>query len=170
MTNGAIAMPNALSLLRADHKAVRAMLEQLSTSTERAAKKRVELLKQIEQELLVHAQLEEQLFYPAYLESVGKKQEQKLFYEALEEHKATRMVLAELKKAEPASPEFAARAKVLMDMVLHHIREEERDMFKNARASMQKERLEELGEQIQERKQQLLNKRMNGRADRSANA
>jgi hemerythrin-like domain-containing protein len=161
-------MPNALTLLKQDHKQVKELLEELESSTDRAAKRRLDLLRQINTELQVHAQIEEQIFYPAYHQAVSKKEDQKLFYEAVEEHKVVKAVLAELQGTEPTAPQFGAKAKVLKEMVLHHAQEEEKEMFKAARAHMSKEELDLLGEKLEARKQQLLGKRSNGRAERHA--
>ena len=163
-------MPNALTLLKEDHKHVKGLLEDLESSTDRATKRRLELVRQIEQELLVHAQIEEQIFYPAYHEAVSKKDDQKLYYEALEEHSVAKSVLAELKNTDPSTPEFAARAKVLKDLVLHHAEEEEKEMFPAARAHMKKDQLDALGQALETKKQRLLGKRSNGRAERLAHS
>ena len=60
-------MPDAISLLKADHKKVRGMLDELEKTTERAVKKREKLLADIEKELRIHTDIEETIFYPAFL-------------------------------------------------------------------------------------------------------
>ncbi len=64
-------MPDAISLLKADHKKVRGMLDELEKTTERAVKKREKLLADIESELRVHTDIEETIFYPAFLGFLG---------------------------------------------------------------------------------------------------
>ena len=65
--------PDAISLLKEDHKKVRALLAALEKTTERSADRRVKLLQQIESEVKVHATVEEEIFYPAYRDAVRKK-------------------------------------------------------------------------------------------------
>jgi hemerythrin-like domain-containing protein len=149
-------MPNVLNLLKEDHKKVRGLLEQLEHSTDRASKRRVQLLEQIEQELLVHAQLEQEIVYAAFRDAARKKDDEKLYYEALEEHRGAVSVLEGLKQADPASSEFAGKAKVLKDMVLHHVQEEEHELFPRARTLFAKEELDELGKRVQLRKEELM--------------
>lgn len=72
---------NAIDLLIQDHKLVKRLLEELSTTSERAVKKRADLLHRIEQELQIHTALEEEILYPAIKEA-GGKEEAKMYYEA----------------------------------------------------------------------------------------
>ena len=65
------------------------------------------------------------------------------------------MVLPEIDKGEAGSPEFAAKAKVLKDLVEHHAGEEEKEMFPRARKLMDKDELQTLGEQLARRKREL---------------
>src|SRR3954469_19179206 len=111
------------TLLERDHKLVKRLLNQLDQTTERAAKQREELLKQIENELKTHTRIEEEIFYPAFRDAV-KKADQDMYYEALEEHHIVDVVLAEMKGADVESEEFGAKAKVLKDLVMHHAEEE----------------------------------------------
>ena len=146
---------NAIELLEADHKKVKELLSQLAESTTRAEKKRRQLLDKIEQELKVHTQIEEQIFYPAF-ESAGNSEHKKMYHEAIEEHRAVEeFVLPDLKKTDPTSEKFSGRAKVLKELVEHHADEEEKEMFKLARKSMSREELEELGEQMETLKERL---------------
>lgn len=81
----------------------------------------------------VHTQIEEEIFYPAFQQSAQGEEEEQLYYEALEEHHVVDMVLPELKGTDEASEEFAAKAKVLKDLIEHHAKEEENEMFPKAR-------------------------------------
>ncbi len=147
---------NAIELLKSDHKKVLGMLSDLSETTERAEKKRVELLQKIEKELTIHTAIEEEIFYPAFREA-GKKEEAKLFYEAKEEHRAVEsLVLPDLKNTSPTTVEFSGRVKVLKELVEHHASEEEDEMFAHAQKLLTKEQLETLGAQMDERKKALM--------------
>jgi hemerythrin-like domain-containing protein len=145
---------NAIELLKADHKKVKDILAQLSESTDRASKKRAELVAKLEMEITIHTKLEEEILYPAYKEAGGKEQE-KMYYEAKEEHRTVdSLVLPDLKATETTTPEFAGRAKVVKELLEHHIEEEETEMFPEARKLLGNAKLEELGEQMEAMKAQ----------------
>ena len=139
---------DAITLLTADHKKVRPLLGELEETSARAVDKRGELLQTIELELKVHAKIEEEIFYPAFRKAAEKQDDKKLYYEALEEHHVVDMVLPEIKKIDAGSDEFAAKAKVLKDLVEHHAEEEETEMFPRARKLMDREELLQLGQQL----------------------
>jgi hemerythrin superfamily protein len=147
---------NAISLLRADHKKVKGLLEDLAESTERGIQKRKDLLEQIARELKVHTKVEEEIFYPAFREAVAKKDDKKLYFEAVEEHHVVDLVLPELEDTDPSSETFGAKATVLKELVDHHVKEEEREMFPRAREAMDDDELNELGERMAQRKTELL--------------
>lgn len=147
---------DAIELLTRDHKKVRQLLEQLSKTEENAEEERERLLEEIEQEIEVHTAIEEEIFYPAVKEA-GGKEESKMFYEAVEEHRAvSELVLPDLANTTPTSERFSGRAKVLRELVEHHADEEEEDMFKRAKKIFTKEQLEELGQRMESRKEELL--------------
>ncbi|RDS78947.1 hemerythrin domain-containing protein [Dyella monticola] len=150
---------DAIQLLKADHKLVKRLLAELTETSERATKKRTLLLQEIQIDLSVHTTIEEELFYPA-IKAAGKKQETKMYFEALEEHRAVEeLVLPDLLSTDAGSDSFSGRAKVLRELIEHHADEEESKMFKDAKALMSKEQLRELGAQMAQRKQELLDKR-----------
>ena len=139
---------NAIDLLKADHEKVKGILSQLSESTDRAVKKRTELLEKLELEVSIHTQLEEEILYPAY-KAAGGKAEAEMYYEAKEEHRTVdSLVLPDLKGTDPTSPEFAGRVKVIKELLEHHIEEEETDMFPHAKKLLGKAKLDELGDQM----------------------
>jgi hemerythrin-like domain-containing protein len=146
---------DAITLLTADHKKVRPLLGELEETSARAVDKRGKLLQTIELELKVHAKIEEEIFYPAFQKAAEKQDDKKLYYEALEEHHVVDTVLAELKDTAPASEEFAAKAKVLKDLVEHHAEEEETEMFPRARKLMSRGELVELHDRLAEAKTSL---------------
>lgn len=140
---------NAIDLLKADHEKVKGILGQLSDSTERATKKRVELMDKLEMEITIHTRLEEEILYPAF-KAAGSKEQDVMYYEAKEEHRTVdSLVLPDLKETDPGTPEFAGRVKVVKELLEHHIEEEEKEMFPQARKLLGKARLDELGEQME---------------------
>lgn len=155
---------SAIELLKEDHRKVKELLSELVQTTTRAEKKRLNLLEKIEQELHVHTHIEEEIFYPAFKEA-GSSEASKMYFEALEEHRAVdELVLPDLKKTSPTSEKFSGRAKVLKELVEHHVEEEEKEMFKKAQKAMSKEELTALGERLAERKQELQRQMQQSRA------
>ncbi|MGN6479881.1 hemerythrin domain-containing protein [Luteibacter sp.] len=147
---------DAISLLKEDHKLVKSLLEELTESTTRAVKRRGELLEKIHVNLKAHTTIEEEIFYPAF-KAAGKKEEEKMYYEALEEHRAAEdLVLPDLLNTDPSTEQFSGRAKVLKELIEHHIEEEEKEMFKDAKTLLSKDELADLGAKMQERKEALL--------------
>ena len=148
---------DAIELLTTDHEKVRKLLTQLNDTTSRAEKTRTELLEKIRLELEAHTTIEEEIFYPAFKEAGKASEDDKMYFEALEEHRAAgELVLPDLMKTEVASEKFSGRAKVLKELIEHHADEEEKEMFPRAKKLMDKAQLEELGAQMDTRKQELL--------------
>jgi hemerythrin-like domain-containing protein len=140
---------NAIELLKADHERVKAILTQLSESTERGVKKRTDLLQKLEMEITIHTKLEEEILYPAFKEAGGKEQDI-MYYEAKEEHRTVdSLVLPDLKATDPGTPEFSGRVKVVKELLEHHIEEEETEMFPQANKLLGKAKLDELGAQME---------------------
>ena len=145
-------MPNAITMLKSDHATVKRLLRELNATTERAVKQRERLVDQIERELKTHAQLEEEIFYPAFKAAAEGAEAEDLFYEAAEEHHVVDMVLPALKAANPKSKEYTAKAKVLKELIEHHIKEEENEMFVEARKLFEDAELRELGDMMEARR------------------
>jgi hemerythrin-like domain-containing protein len=148
--------PNdAVSLLERDHEEVRELLGQLEGTTTRASAKRAELLERIALEVRVHAKIEEEIFYPAFRQAGRSGEDEKLFYEAREEHGLVHTTLPQIESTDPATELFGARAKVLKDLIEHHAEEEEDELFPRAKELLGRERLVELGERLRARKEEL---------------
>lgn len=146
---------NAIELLRSDHVEVKELLEELTGTTTQATKSRPELLEKIAKELRVHTQIEEEIFYPAF-KNAGGKEHNEMNHEAREEHRAVEeLVLPDLENSDPSSDEFTARAKVLQELIEHHVEEEEGPMFEMAKKSLSNDQLEELGQKMAARKEEL---------------
>jgi len=148
---------DAIQLLKADHKEMRALLAELESSTSRGVKKRRQLVTEIEAKLKAHTTIEEEIFYPAFKEAGKKSDDDKMYFEALEEHRAAGdLVLPDLVRTDPSSEQFSGRAKVLKELVEHHADEEEKEMFPRAKKLLSKDELAQLGEQLEARKEALL--------------
>ena len=135
---------NALDLLKKDHKEVKKLLNELEG--EDAGREQRNIFNEIDQKLRLHEYLEETLLYPELKKHEESKEEA---IEGFVEHHTANAVLLDLADQRAGSPEFAARAKVLKELIEHHIEEEEGEMFKKARAVFDKSELEELGQRMQ---------------------
>ncbi|MBA8888656.1 hemerythrin-like domain-containing protein [Dokdonella fugitiva] len=148
---------DAITLLKNDHKDMRALLAALEATTTRAVKKRESLLAKIEANLKAHTSIEEEIFYPAFKQAGSKSDDDKMYFEALEEHRAAGdLVLPDLLETDPSTDNFSGRAKVLKELVEHHAGEEEKEMFPRARKLLEKAELLALGEQMEIRKRELM--------------
>jgi hemerythrin superfamily protein len=139
----------ATALLRADHKAVDDLFEQYEKA--RSTSKKQSLVAEICMELTVHAQIEEEIFYPAIKSIMDDKG---LIPEAIVEHATLKDLIAQLEDGEPGEEMYDAKVKVLSEYVKHHVKEEQGDIFPKVKAS--KLDLYELGEKLQQRKEQLM--------------
>jgi len=141
---------DAIALLKADHREVEDLFEQFEKS--RSEDKKVKLAQQICQALKLHTQIEEEIFYPAFLEGTGNKD---IHHEAQIEHDGAKKLIAQIESSQPSDDYFDARVRVLSEMIKHHVREEEKrdGMFAEARDSDMD--LDALGEQLQRRKEEL---------------
>lgn len=142
----------AIDLLKKDHGEVKKLFTQLGRTTTRAVKRRQQLIEKLAEELEVHAKVEEEIFYPAVKESA---QAGDLVREALDEHGEIKRLTAELQGMDVSAEDLADRVKELRDAVVHHVTEEEREMFATAKERLGAEDLTRLGEQIQSRKAEL---------------
>jgi len=140
---------DAIRMLKTDHDKVKELLERLEKTTERGEKTRQELFATIKGELTVHETIEEEIFYPALKEHPKAKE---LVLEAYEEHHVVDTVMAELEALDVTDETWGAKATVMKENVEHHIEEEEREMFAQARRVFDASELEELGARMAERK------------------
>lgn len=147
---------NAIELLKSDHETVKKLLSQLMETSNNAERTREKLLHKIEKELEVHTKIEEEIFYPAFRKA-GKKDDEPMVYEAREEHRAVEdLVVPDLDKTDLGSQEFRGRAKVLKELVEHHIEDEETEMFPRAEELLSADQLAQLGKEMAELKASLM--------------
>ena len=125
---------DAIALLTADHKAVKALFEQFEKLMEQedADERKAALVEKICNELTLHAQVEEEIFYPAVREAIN---DDALMDEADVEHASARDLIAQLEGMAPGDDQYAAKVVVLGEYVNHHVEEEEGEMFVKARKS-----------------------------------
>jgi hypothetical protein len=145
---------DALTLLKEDHDQLKKLMEELDGTTERGVKTRQRLFTRIQQDLTVHEEIEEEIFYPALKEHPKAKD---IVLEGYEEHNVVDMVMEEITNVPYDDETWGAKFTVMKENVEHHIEEEEGEMFKQARQVFDKDDLEELGERMQTRRDELRN-------------
>ena len=147
---------DACDLLDADHRAVRKMFkeyEELTGSRARsAAQKKLELARQICQELTVHARLEEEIFYPALREVLKDKD---ILAEAEVEHQSAKDLIAQIEAMPEPDEMFDATVKVLGEYIDHHVKEERNEIFPKARSARKLDLLA-MREELEARKEELM--------------
>lgn len=143
---------DATALLRADHKVVSGLFAQYEDA--RTATQKKKLVAQICTELSVHAQVEEEIFYPAVKRALKDKE---LVPEATVEHATLKDLIAQVEGIEPDGEMFDAKIKVLAEYVEHHVKEEQNEMFPKAKATDLD--MMALGAQLSERKAELMAER-----------
>ena len=146
---------DACDLLDADHKMVKKMFKEYEELTESrgrgAAQKKQELAQQICQELTVHAQVEEEIFYPALRSAI---KDTDLLDEAEVEHQTCKDLIAQI-QAGGEEDKIDAKVKVLGEYIDHHVKEERNEMFPKARAARKLDLVAMRGE-IEARKEELM--------------
>src|SRR3954471_16081881 len=141
---------DALTLLKNDHDKVKKLLTELESTTERGVKTRSELFATIKGELTIHETMEEEIFYPALMETAKTRD---ITLEAYEEHHVVDLLMSELEDLPVDDDTWGAKAKVMKENIEHHIEEEEGEMFRQARRAFDKAELDDLGRRMTERKQ-----------------
>lgn len=150
-SNGSTRQTDAISLLTEDHKKVKKLFADFKKSKEHANdEEKSELVNEICSELTIHAQVEEEIFYPAVRDAID---DDDLMDEADEEHDSAKSLIAQLESMEPEDDHYDAKVIVLGEYIDHHVKEEQEKMFPKAKKA--KLDLIELGNQILQRKQEL---------------
>lgn len=139
---------DATSILKADHKLVDTLFKEFEEAKSNKGKK--ELVDEICKELTIHAQVEEEIFYPAVKTAL---KDHELVPEAIVEHGTLKDLIAAVKGKEPDGDMYDAKVKVMSEYVKHHVKEEEQEMFPEAKRT--KLNLVDLGDQMLKRKDQL---------------
>lgn len=143
---------DAVKLLMEDHRRVEDLIARFESLHERIA--RVKVVQEMSQELNLHAQEEEQIFYPAFREA---SKDQGMVQHALEEHQEMKDLLNSLTD-DLSDQALESKILELKRIIQDHVQEEEQEMFPKAREVLGDARLEELGDRIEQSKPQLMEK------------
>ncbi|NKI94635.1 hemerythrin domain-containing protein [Rhizobacter sp. SG703] len=144
---------DAIKLLRADHAEVKKLFAEYEklAKAEAPADEREALALDICNKLTVHAQIEEEIFYPACRDVLQEKDD--LLDEATVEHASAKDLIAQLQSSSPDDDLYDAKVKVLGEYIDHHVKEEQNELFPKVRPKLDRK---DLGEQLQARKDELL--------------
>lgn len=141
---------DVFEVLKADHRRVEELFSQFEEADKRT---RAQIAEETLRELTIHMTIEEELVYPAMREVLD---EEETIDEAEEEHHVAKLLMKELSKMKPNDDKFAAKFKVLGEIIRHHVEEEENETFPQAEEA----ELEtaELSQEVEARKAKLLQK------------
>ena len=143
---------DAVKLIKDDHKKVKDLFRQFEKA--RTADRKMAIAQEVFQELDVHAEIEEEIFYPA-AKAKADREGKELVAEAVEEHHVVKMLISELKAMPQVNEQFEAKFTVLIENVEHHIEEEEQEMLPDAREKLGDD-IQALGDEMQARKDELM--------------
>lgn len=138
-------------ILKKDHQTVKDLFKKLEGTGARAAKSREKLFTQLKEDLEAHSQGEEAVFYPALNQHTEM---QAMVDEATEEHEEVANLLEEIEELDIESEEWSSKLAELKKNVLHHVKEEEGEIFKKAKEIMGKDEFQTLGKEFQDAKKQ----------------
>jgi len=138
-------------LLRNDHETVKALFERVKGSDSRNQNGRKELFNEIRREILIHSQMEMEIFYPA-LAGTASARATELVSEAEREHRSVEKLIQELNLMNSSDKAFEIKLNQLRDEVTRHIEMEEEEIFDEARKNLPEFRLEELGLEMEDRR------------------
>ena len=151
-SGAARAQPLAIELLMSDHRKVEDLFEQYDQEKESDDGTRREIALKICAELTVHAQVEEELFYPWLRENL-EDDEMEMVEEAQIEHNTAKDLIAQIEAATDIDEVYNAKVKVLGEYIKHHVQEEKNEIFPEVRD--EQEELDELGQEMAARKGEL---------------
>ncbi|MEJ7723555.1 MAG: hemerythrin domain-containing protein, partial [Ilumatobacteraceae bacterium] len=138
--------PDALAVLKSDHRDVEALFKKFEATGSRAAKSRDSIVGKVIEALSVHAVIEEQVLYPELRRQLPAAESDVL--EALEEHHVVKWTLDALEDMDAQDERFEAKVTVLMESVRHHVKEEEKVMFPKVRKAFSSSELDDMGARL----------------------
>lgn len=141
------------SLIKNDHRKIKDILSELSDTTEKAQRKRPELLAQLKQVLIPHSRAEEIVLYDE-LKLLRRGEAVYQAYEGYEEHRICDHVMQELEHVDQSDPRWRAKFEVLKEMITHHIEDEEENVFEQAKTFFSLEEAEQMAQKFESLKKE----------------
>jgi len=147
-TNGSI---DAVELLTQQHREVKEMFDRFENMTDRAKVSKKKLADEICNALIMHTTIEEEIFYPATREASEETED--MVDEAVVEHASAKDLIAQIMEMDPGDDLYDAKVKVLGELVEHHVKEEEEEMFPKTKEL--KLDMQALGQEMKSRQQEI---------------
>jgi hemerythrin superfamily protein len=151
MPNNSSKAVDAVELLKQQHREVEEMFERFEKMTDRAVVSKKKLADEICNALIMHTTIEEEIFYPATREASDETED--MVDEAVVEHASAKDLIAQIQEMDPGDDLYDAKVKVLGELVEHHVKEEEEEMFPKTREL--KLDMKALGEEMATRQQEI---------------
>ena len=151
MTKSKAKATGAIELLKEQHDKVKKAFKEFEKLDREDTEKQQQLVQSVCEDLKLHTTLEEELFYPAAREAI---EDEDILNEAQIEHETAKMLIEQLENMGPDDPNFHATFTVLGEYVMHHVKEEEGEMFPQVKKTDLD--LEELGARMRSRMEELL--------------
>jgi len=143
-------------LLRNDHEALKALFSKFKKSSSgKNQNGKKDLFNEMRREILVHAQMEREILYPA-LNATSSSEAAALVTKAEQQHRSVEKLIQELNSMSGSEKTFETKMESLIEAVVDHIRLEEEEIFDEARKILPEYRLEELGLELEDRRKILL--------------
>ena len=142
---------SAIDMLKEDHAKVKKAFKEFENLDRSDTETCRQVVKTVCEDLKVHTTLEEEIFYPAVRAAI---EDEDIMNEAAVEHETAKMLIEQLENSSPDDPQYFATFTVLGEYVMHHVKEEEGEMF--AQAKKADLDLDALGEQMKARKEELV--------------
>ncbi len=139
---------DAITVLKADHKEIRRQFRQFQAAGDKAVKKKAKIVRRIIELLTVHTYIENEVMYPEVRALLPDLDDEVL--ESYEEHHVADVLCMELYPMPADAERFSAKAEVLIELVTHHIQEEEQDWFPKVRAGLGRKQLQDIGARLEQ--------------------
>ncbi|MGE0173169.1 MAG: hemerythrin domain-containing protein [Oligoflexales bacterium] len=147
-----------IDLLKSQHREVEQLFQQIEDTGSNAFKTKRKLFETLADQILLHAEIEEKLFYPRI-----KEVDKDMALEAVEEHAAVKDLIKKMRKLEDRDESFNAKVKFLKELIQHHVEEEEEEIFPMWYDEMDEETQEDAGTEILEYARKAMEKSKNQR-------
>jgi hemerythrin-like domain-containing protein len=141
---------DAIELLESQHRETEQLFERARNAD---GNEQRDLARELVHALRMHTTIEEEIAYPAIREALPDAEDDVL--EGYEEHHAVELLIDELDGMSPADENYDAKLAVVEELVLHHVEEEEQELFPQVRRAMAEDHLQDLGERMAGRVQEL---------------
>lgn len=140
-------MANPIKIIKDDHRTVEALFKKFEGLGDEAFVTKKKLSTEIINFLMIHAEMEEKLYYPPTKDAFNNEDD-KMIEEALVEHEVAKRLMKDIEKLDGEDPQFEAKMEVLSEITEHHVKEEEKELLPASEQKLKKEDLEKIGDEM----------------------